>query len=112
MIKYIMANQFIVFNTGDRVQDRKNRKIGTVDNNNTLKLRKIRSLLVKFDDGSKKIYVDSEDKQLLHYPNDYFDKTIKMDERFTWRLKKIEMISIILSKEIKQNFGEIKEKNG
>ena len=83
IIKYIMTNHFIVFNTGDRVQDRRNRKIGTIDNNNTLKLRKIRSLLVKFDDGSKKIYVDSEDKQLLHYPNDYFDKTVGIDERFT-----------------------------
>ena len=61
------------FMTNQRVQDKNTIKIGYIENMNALKLRTISSVLVKFDDGSKRIYVDLEQQNLLPYPNDYFN---------------------------------------
>lgn len=55
-----------------RVQDKITTKKGTIDNSNILKLKSIRTILVKFDDNSKRIYVGAEIQHLLPYPNNYF----------------------------------------
>lgn len=60
------------FNKNQRVQDKITTKKGIIEETNLLKLKSIRTVLVKFDDNSKRIYIDTENEQLLPYPNDYF----------------------------------------